>query len=265
MVTLCLSFSLASAYDFDGEELKYELYWTIFHIADAKAKAEKVDKDIYRFEGKVSTAGVARWFKKIVDRGYSIWDGRKLVPIKTFISQKEGDYIREKIYIYDFGKKEVTFIKRKPGKKDQVRKGKIELFPFQDMVSAIYYFRKYGKFKVGEETRFPICIDGKFYVAKVKVLSEERIDTPFGKVDTFKCSPSRELTLKGSFERRGDAFVWFTKDERHIPVKFVGKVKIGSISAVLVSAKGKGFQLRRREEKMEERIREKFLEGNYGF
>ncbi len=253
------------AYDFDGEELKYELYWTIFHIADAKAKAVRIDKNTLEFEGKVSTAGVARWFKRIVDKGYSLWDEERKVPVKTFISQKEGDYIRQKIYLYDFNKGEVTFIKRKPGRKDQVRKNKIKFFPFQDMVSSLYYFRKYGKFQVGEETQFPICIDGKFYVAKVKVVSEEKISTPFGELDTFKCSPSRELNLKGSFERKGDVFVWFTKDERHIPVKFVGKVKLGSISAVLISAKGKGFKLIRSEEKVEEKLKEKFLEGNYGF
>jgi len=256
---LCLFFN-ALAYDFSGEELKYELYWTIFHIADAKAEVERIDGKTLKFKGKVSTAGVARWFKRITDRGYSIWDEERKVPIKTYISQKEGDYVREKIYLYDLKEGMVTFIKRKRGRREQIRENRIPSLPFQDMISALYYFRRYGDFRVGRTTAFTICVDGKFYTAKVRVVSKERIDTPFGEVETFKCSPSKELSMKGSFERKGDVFVWFTADERHLPVKVVGKVRLGSVSAVLVLAKGKGFELKRRERSVDE-VKRMFLEG----
>ncbi|TCK03972.1 DUF3108 domain-containing protein [Phorcysia thermohydrogeniphila] len=277
--TLCLSFSAESAflpelkvsgrpsdYDFDGEELKFKLYWTIFHVADSKSKVTRLDKDRYKFQGKVSTAGIAAWFKKIEDRGYSIWNEKTLCPEKTYIYQKEGDYERERIFTYDLKRGTVKYEKRNPKKnKVQVKVIKIPFTPFQDIVTSAYFFRRYGIFEVGKETVFPLFAGGKFQNVSFKVVKKETIDTLFGKMEVFRVIPSENLSPEGAFKRKGKVIFWFTADRKHLPVKIVAEVAIGSVSAVLVDAKGKGFDLRKDYEKQKKRdLLEKVMTGTFG-
>ena len=279
MATLCLSFNAKSAflpelkvsekpsdYDFDGEELKFKLYWTIFHVADSRSKVTKIDKDRYKFKGKITTAGVAAWFKKIEDRGYSIWNEKTLCPEKTYIYQKEGNYERERIYTYNLSKKTVEYVKRNP-KKNKVQKKiiKIPFTPFQDIVTSAYFFRRYGIFEVGKETVFPLFAGGKFQNVRFKVVKKETVDTLFGKMEAYRVIPSENLSPEGAFKRKGKVVFWFSADRRHLPIKIVAEVAIGSVSAVLVDAKGKGFDLRKDYEKQrKESFLEKVMTGTFG-
>jgi len=284
-VTPCLSFSSPVAgidktyrpevkvsrspsnYDFDGEELKFKLYWTIFHVADSKSKVKRIDNKRLKFWGKVSTAGIASWFKKIEDEGFSIWNEEKLSPEKTYIFQKEGDYEREKVYTYDFKNKVVKYEKINPKKnKVQIKFVKIPEVPFfEDIVTSAYFFRKYGIFEVGKVTSFPLFAGGKFQNVSFKVVALEEIDTLFGKLKAYKVIPSNNLSPEGAFERKGKVVFWFTADRRHLPIKAVAEVAIGSVSAVLVDAKGKGFDLRKdTEKKRRENLFRKILTGELG-
>jgi hypothetical protein len=255
-----------SDYDFDGEVLKYRLYWTIFHIASSKSKAKRIDSHCYKFSGRASTAGIAAWFKSIEDKGYSIWNEETGTPEKTFLSQKEGNYVRERLYTYDLKHRKVKYIKRKPGTdKVRIKFIKIPFIPFQDIVTSTFYFRKYGIFEVGKETVFPIFAGGKFQNVSFKVVARERLSTLFGEMETFKVIPSNNLSPEGAFERKGKVVFWFTADKRHIPVKVIAEVKIGSVSAVLVSAKGKKFDLKKEYEKQRKKsLLEKVMSGELG-
>jgi hypothetical protein len=255
-----------SDYDFDGEVLKYRLYWTIFYVANSKSEAKRIDKHRYKFSGRASTAGIAAWFKSIEDKGYSIWNEEIKTPEKTFLSQKEGNYIREKTYIYDLKNRKVKYIKRKPGTdKVKIKFIKIPFIPFQDIVTSTFYFRKYGIFEIGKETVFPIFAGGKFQNISFKVVGKEKLSTPFGEIETFKVIPSNNLSPEGAFERKGKVVFWFTADKRHIPVKVIAEVKIGSVSAVLVSAKGKNFDLKKEYEKQRKKsLLEKVMSGELG-
>ncbi len=255
-----------SCYDFDGERLKFRLYWTIFHVADSVSEVKRIDRNHYRFWGKVSTAGIAAWFKKIEDVGYSIWNISLKSPEKTYLHQKEGNYEREKVYVYDFKMKRVKYIKRNP-KKDrvQIKFIPIPTLPFQDIVTSAYYFRKFGIFEVGKETVFPLFAGGKFQNVRFKVVSKETVDTLFGKMEAFKVVPSKNLSPEGAFERKGKVVFWFTADDRHLPIKVSADVAIGSVSAVLVDAKGKGFDLKKDfKGKKKRSILERIMKGDVG-
>jgi len=255
-----------STYDFDGEELKFSLYWTIFHVADSVSKVKRLSPGKLKFWGQVSTAGIASWFTKIKDEGYSIWDEKLKTPEKTYLSQDEGHYKRVKVYTYDLKKKVVIYEKIHPktGKK-QVKYIKIPFIPFQDIASSVYFFRRYGIFEVDKETVFPLFAGGKFQNVSFKVVSKEKVDTLFGKIDAYKVIPSSNLSPEGAFARKGKVIFWFSADKRHLPIKVVAEVAVGSVSAVLVDAKGKGFDLREDyRKKREESFLKRVLQGEIG-
>lgn len=255
-----------SDYDFDGESLKFRLYWTIFHVADSRSRVTRVDKNRLKLWGKVSTAGVASWFKKISDEGYSVWNEKLLCPEKTYLFQYEGHYRREKVYTYDLEKRVVKYEKVHPDrKKVQVKFIKIPFVPFEDIVTAVYFFRRYGIFEVGKETVFPLFAGGKFQNVRFKVVSKEKIDTLFGEMEAFKVVPSNNLSPEGAFQRRGKVIFWFSADKRHLPLKVVADVAIGSVSAVLVDAKGRRFDLRKEyEEKRKKSFFQQIMTGEFG-
>ena len=255
-----------SDYDFAGEEMKFRLYWTVFHVADSKSKVVRLDRNRIKIWGKVSTAGVASWFTKISDEGYSIWNEKTNCPEKTYLFQYEGHYKREKVYTYDLKKRIVKYEKIHPDtKKVQIRYIKIPFIPFEDLVTAVYFFRRYGIFEVGKETVFPLFAGGKFQNVSFKVVDKRKIDTLFGKVEAFKVIPSNNLSPEGAFRRKGKVVFWFSADKRHLPLKVVAEVAIGSVSAVLVDAKGKGFDLRKEyEKKRKKSLLEQFITGDFG-
>ena len=189
-----------------------------------------------------------------------------MCPEKTYLYQKEGNYERERIYTYDLKRGTVKYVKRNPRKnRIQVRTIKIPIMPFQDIVTSTFYFRRYGVFEVGKETVFPLFAGGKFQNVRFKVVKKETIDTLFGKMEVFRVIPSENLSPEGAFERKGKVIFWFTADKRHLPVKVVAEVAIGSVSAVLVDAKGRGFNLRKDYEKQKRKnLLEKVMSGTFG-
>ena len=227
-------------YDFNKEELSYKLHWWMFHIADAKSwvtKEYKNDISFYKLQSKVKTAGVVAFFKGIKDEGYTLWDTRFLSPKKTFLSQKEKKYIRDKFFSYDIENMTLTVVSKKPGEKEKIKTYDIPAIPVEDIMTGTYFFRKYGIFEIGAETVFPVFTGSKFINTKIKVLKKEKVKVPAGEFETFKCALSGEVTPKGVFKMDKDVYMWLTTDESHLPVKIEGEVLIGSVVAELIHYK----------------------------
>ncbi|WP_457569993.1 DUF3108 domain-containing protein [Desulfurobacterium sp.] len=223
-------------YDFNGEKLEYSLHWLFFHVANAESDVARITKngtEYLRIQSKVRTAGIVGFFKDIRDMGYSLWDIKLKTPVKTFMSQREGTYVKDKLFSYDLNNMTVTVVKQKPGHEPTTKKYKIPSIPFEDLMTGIYFFRKHGIFKVGAHTDFPVFTGKKFIMTHVKVLKKEKVEVPAGTFETYKCSLSSEVTPKGVFKMKGDVYMWLTTDESHIPVKISGDITIGSVSAEL--------------------------------
>ena len=68
---------------------------------------------------------------------------------------------------------------------------------------------------------------------KIIYAGKETIHTIWGKTDCIKCYMS---TLAGPiFKNEDDMMVWFTDDQRYIPVKFKANLMIGSFNCDLTS------------------------------
>lgn len=82
--------------------------------------------------------------------------------------------------------------------------------------------------------KFSIDIyDGKRLLpAVVTVLRRETVRTAAGEFRTVVVNPL--LKTGGIFEKTGDMLIWMSDDDRHMPVKMVSKVRIGSITVELV-------------------------------
>ncbi|SHO50650.1 Protein of unknown function [Desulfopila aestuarii DSM 18488] len=86
----------------------------------------------------------------------------------------------------------------------------------------------------GSSFLVPTFADKRRSEVEVRVMAKEHFEeTVLGVVDTFKVSPI--LKFKGLYDKRGDTTIWYTADECRVPVKITSKLKIGSVTATLLS------------------------------
>lgn len=98
----------------------------------------------------------------------------------------------------------------------------------QDVVSAIYFARTRKLNKVNREVHFPVSDRGETYDIGVALVGRERVKVDAGTFDAIKVEGR---IFNGRLVRRsGEMYVWFTDDDRRIPVKAVVKTDRGTVT-----------------------------------
>lgn len=99
-----------------------------------------------------------------------------------------------------------------------------------DVLSAFFRVRTLP-LPEGAVIDLPTHDDDEIYDLKIEVVRREMRDTPLGRVRCVVVQP--RLGEGGLFRSQGDLFVWFTDDERRIPVLMEATVPVGAIQARL--------------------------------
>jgi hypothetical protein len=86
--------------------------------------------------------------------------------------------------------------------------------------------------KPGGSLMLNVYHDKRNRQVQVRVENIETVEGVWGKAETAQVVVI--MPFKGLFINKGDIRVWFTTDERRIPVRMKAKVIIGSIVADLV-------------------------------
>ena len=101
-----------------------------------------------------------------------------------------------------------------------------------DVLSAFFRVRTLP-LPEGAVFDLPTHDEDEVYDLKIEVVRREMRDTPLGRVRCVVVQP--RLGEGGLFRSEGDLFVWFTDDERRIPVLMEATVPVGAIQARLVA------------------------------
>lgn len=101
--------------------------------------------------------------------------------------------------------------------------------PVYDPISVIYYLRTLD-LSPGTKHELELVADAKLYSVHVHVRRRERLQTPAGTFETVMVEPTME---SGGVNREERLFVWYTDDDRRIPVRIRTEVKVGAITATL--------------------------------
>lgn len=89
-----------------------------------------------------------------------------------------------------------------------------------DVVSGFFYTASLA-LKSGETETFPVNDGGKTSDVKVEVEGRGRIKVPAGEYETVRV---RAEPITGPLKGKGELWVWFTDDARHIPVQLKSKL-----------------------------------------
>ena len=103
-----------------------------------------------------------------------------------------------------------------------------------DIISCLYHVRNALPLFPGSSMTMNVHHDKKNYRLNVRVEEVESIEGSWGKSETARVLVI--MPFQGIFLNQGNIKVWFTTDERKIPLRMKAKVIIGSVVADLVAS-----------------------------
>lgn len=215
-----------------GERFTYDIYWTVVKAGSATLEVrhgrEIEGKPTLNIHAKARTTPFIDSFYKVRDVIDSWTDPAMTRSYRHRKNQREGSYRKDSLVIFDW-----DAMKTRRYVRDELRDELKLDGPYFDPLAMLFNFRKHILYKTmrfsGPVTDGKVLVQGKAYVAGKNVL-----DTPMGAIDCFRVELDT-ADLSGVFKKSDDASltVWFSADERRIPVRVKSSVVVGHFSLEL--------------------------------
>lgn len=214
-----------------GERFVYDVLLNDAKVGKAVMKVEEKTmlqgREVYHLVSELKSSRFFSLFIPINDRVESYMDVRNLYSHRVEIRKERRRKTEEKVVTFDqIGHRAV-----------QWKNNEEEIFEIpprvQDSLSSLYFFRTQPFPEVGEAVTIDIHENEKNGKLEVRSLFRERVNTPAGAFDTIKIQTV--LPQVGALSSSGRVFIWFTDDERRIPVLMQSESKRGQITVLLSS------------------------------
>ncbi len=225
----------------DGEEIIYTVYynWGFIWLPAGEVKFEVYERDD-RLEFRATGQTFSSYDKVFKVRDYFISEVDKgsLYPYAFKRDIHEGNYLRFDSISFDQQQQELVEYFGKT-------KATAKAFPFEldrlvhDMVSAIYHLRTQPveTFTKGHQIPLDLFFDKELFSLNINCLGKTKKKIKdLGKLDTYHLQP--EL-IDGYVFSEGDLMdIWVSADGNRLPLLIESPITVGSVKAVLYSAKG---------------------------
>ena len=207
-----------------GEVLSYNLKWTVIKGGEARMSVvANADADsLWEVHSLAWSTGIVDVFYTVRDTIISTIDRGTLLPTRFVKKQHEGKYHRDSTYVFD---QAAGIIYRNGG-------SFACSLQVHDILSVLYRVRTYP-LAVEQSYEATVYEGGKLYTAAINVLREEQVTVPAGTFDCVVAEPI--LQSEAIFKQKGRLWIWFTNDDRRIPVLMSSEVPVGAITAELYS------------------------------
>ncbi|MBU1045285.1 MAG: DUF3108 domain-containing protein [Candidatus Omnitrophica bacterium] len=217
-----------------GEKLSYKVSWLGISVGQATLivkDTEKIDgQQTALVELTASTTGFFRMIYKVDGIIHSYVNLDNLQPIKYDSDTRINKKIIEKKMKYNFKDKKVFA---------EDKKGKYVIDITDDTLDPLgvfYYFRKNN---VIFNEPIDILVNGgkKNFPVRVSITSERMIRIPSGSFWAFQIEPTpeSERQFDDALNAEGSMRIWFSADERRLPLLIALRVPVGSAIATLMS------------------------------
>ena len=222
-----------------GERLTYEIHWTFVHAGDAVLEVmpdtEEGGRPARHFKAVAKTRPWVDNFYRVRDFIDAWTDLDVTHSLRYLKDQNEGDYKKKAEII--FNPDDSTSRRYVRGDLRYEMEQPQKVF---DPMSTLFAFRKQILYKT---MQFGANVtDGKkTVVGEAFVEGTETVETPMGEFETFRVRLDVKH-ISGVFKKSPNAelLVWFTADERRIPVKVRSKVVVGHFTLELADYRPPG-------------------------
>jgi hypothetical protein len=221
-----------------GERLTYDISWLNILAGTAVMEVLPDGTAGDRSRAKLITTAQSRpaisKFFPVDNRVESEFDLRTQLPQHMVFHRREGKNREDIEYTFHHAEGTVTAVRQGTTETVAIPAGT------QDLISCLYYVRHQLPMTPGASLMLNVYHDKKNRQVEVRVENIETLEGTWGRVETAQVVVI--MPFKGLFINKGNIRVWFTTDERRIPVRMKAKVIIGAITADLVNGfpTGKG-------------------------
>ncbi len=217
-----------------GENFKYRARWGWFsHAADLAIDVSlyRAHSELFRIVTTLSSQGSVRWFHKIDNRVESLLSTNSLRIHSTATISAEGKRRVEDITTFDYEAGVARFTNRLRPEKNKTEP--IDHPCLLDIMSGVLRVRGMPM-EPGDVRSILVHSEGEKYLLTLHAEEVEKIKTPLGTFETLRVQPRMDFNPKGFFRRKGKLWIWYSLDERQLPVRIRTKLKVGSVVATLV-------------------------------
>jgi hypothetical protein len=205
-----------------GETLDFDLAWSRISGGAARMTILPIEKHGYRITSVGKSGTFFSRFFKVRDEIESVVARDDFSTLEYHKVLDEGGRHKDELTVVD----ERNHV--------AIRKGKAIPVPHPvfDPLSLIYYIRTLD-LSPGSVHEFPLIADGKLYTVVATVQNRETITVPAGTFKTVVVEPKMEAQAGVFKDEQSRLQIWYSDDERHLPVRVRSDVRIGSITVSL--------------------------------
>lgn len=212
------------------ETLHYEVDWRVFPAATASIHLE-MQGDTMRVTGEGETIEALNLLFRVSDKFESSFD-RKTGCSYGFSKQiVEGKRQVNTDLKFDYGQRKSTQVEK--NLVSGITKHEEAQIPgcVTDLMSGIFYAAS-QPIQAGQSFQMPLADALHTLPVTMKALSREEIKTAAGTFQTIRVQPTAE---SGVVKSKGEIWIWYSDDARHIPVQMRARLFWGTLTMRLSS------------------------------
>jgi hypothetical protein len=217
-----------------GERMVYQARWGIVSAGQSVIEIlpDETVNDVraFHFAMTTTTNAALDLFYKVRERKDSWMDLNRMRSV-LYKEKEEGNHPRDVVVTFDWAKRTVTrYEQGKAGDMISIPPGTIDPL-------GLFFFIRMSKIKLGDVLEFPVTDGKKYWDVRATVIRQERLTIGGKTYDTLLVMPDMKR-LEDVFKKKDeqpDLMIWFSTDERQVPVKIESKVIIGTFVFELVS------------------------------
>jgi len=218
----------------EHQTLTFTVDWRVFTGGTAVFHLER-QGDQLKVSATADTVGAVNMLFPVVDRFQSTMDTRTGCSSVFSKQTQEGRRKISSDLTFDANAGKQTEIEKNLVKGTQRTQSSSIPACVTDSLSAIFYAAS-QRLTVGQDVGFPLADVMRTVTVTMKVEAREEIKTPAGTFQTVRVQPTAE---EGVVKNRGNIWIWYTDDARHMPVQIRARLFWGTITFHLQSAEAK--------------------------
>lgn len=222
-----------------GEEIDYQIFWGVFMVGEATAKAEWIERDgrrLLSLNVRAKTNGLVEKIYPVKEFLETIIEPVSFLPLSFEKDSHEGKRHYHELTTFDHAAGKGVW--RSLSRKDKEPIEFVIQPDTRDLMGLMYWIRK-EPFTAGETRQYEVMTDDRLYELIVEVGKKERVSlSRYGKVACLKMEPKGKF--QGMFVRKGRMWLWVADDPRGPICRVAASVPVASIKIMLKEIRGPG-------------------------
>jgi hypothetical protein len=218
----------------EHQTLTFTVDWRVFTGGTAVFHLEQ-QGDMMKVVATADTTGTVNMLFPVVDRFQSAMNTKTGCSTGFSKQIQEGRRKISSDLTFDAAAGKQTLVEKNLVKNTQKTQTTSIPACVTDSLSGIFYVAS-QRLTVGQDVKLPLADAMRTVTVTMKVEAHEEIKTPAGTFQTIRVQPTAE---EGVVKNRGNIWIWYTDDARHMPVQIRARLFWGTITFHLQSVEAK--------------------------